>query len=336
MHKNLWLKLWFVPIVAMSISTTKLHADELEVTPDEKQTVEVVTDAADADLTADEAVEEVQSEVTSTDTVEEVTQEAATTSSDDDGEDFEGEVEDSPSLKERLTTWLVNKYNEANNTRKYGAFNAAPENADVIMAALAELEAAHELDAEALEEKIRQEAAANKLYEDSLHYLALNGFYESRDQTATQELAVNCVVLNRLSVGFNNSTTIREVILDPDQFSWVRTYGTELPELKNKRDEGAWNRSLLLAQRLMHPLAPYVDASHGATFYYNPTIVKERTGKDWKYAKFMDHVAQLGDHRFMAARKDNKYYIDPNKPRINPILFNGLSAEERKELIEGK
>lgn len=194
-----------------------------------------------------------------------------------------------------------------------------------------------EKDSAAADERRRQiELAAlveaqeqQRLYEDSVYCLALNGYHEARSETADQEVASAAVVLNRLSVGFRGATTVCEVIYTPKQFSWVEQHGTHLPDTTNKIEKQAWNRSVLIARRMLDPDATFVDPSNGAQYYYNPHIV------DWKYKHAYRQVAVLGNHRFMAEKdKSHPHYIDNSKVRINPVLFNGLSHEERNKLKE--
>jgi spore germination cell wall hydrolase CwlJ-like protein len=180
-----------------------------------------------------------------------------------------------------------------------------------------------------------EEAERLQLYHDSLECLTLNGFREARKETADQEVATAAAVLNRLSVGFRKATTICEVIYTPKQFSWVEQHGRDMPDLSNPIEKQAWNRSLLIATRMMDPDATYIDPSNGAIYYYNREYVMETTGKDWKYAYAYKQVAVLGNHRFMAEKdKSHPYYIDNRQVRINPVLFNGLSHNERNLLIK--
>lgn len=173
-----------------------------------------------------------------------------------------------------------------------------------------------------------KEAERLKLYNESLECLALNGYHESRSETADQEVASAAVVLNRLSVGFRDATTVCEVIYTPKQFSWVEQHGIHTPDTSNKVERRAWERSLMIARRMLDPDATYIDPSNGAQYYYNPEIV------DWKYAYAYKQVAILGNHRFMAEQdKSHPHYIDNTQVRINPVFFNGMSHEERKLLI---
>lgn len=176
--------------------------------------------------------------------------------------------------------------------------------------------------AQLVEEQERQ-----RLYEDSVYCLALNGFHEARGETADQEVASAAVVLNRLSVGFRGATTVCEVIYTPKQFSWVEQHGTHLPDTSNKIEKRAWNRSVLIARRMLDPDATFVDPSNGALYYYNPSIV------DWRYKSAYQQVAVLGNHRFMTEKDtSHQHYINNQTVRINPVLFNGMSHEERDQL----
>lgn len=212
--------------------------------------------------------------------------------------------------------------------RQYGAGSSEDPNFTVILEAQAELGRATERREQAeLALRIRQDEQ-QMLYDDSLLCLALNGYHEARGETADQEVATAAVVLNRLSVNFRKATTICEVIYTPKQFSWVEEHGVHVPDTSNKVEKQAWERSLLIARRMLDPDATFIDPSNGALYYYNPSIV------DWKYKNSYTQVAVLGSHRFMTEKiLKHPHHIDNRQVRINPVLFNGLTSEERKSLV---
>ena len=210
---------------------------------------------------------------------------------------------------------------------KYGKPNATAENILVLRNTELALRVADEI-------RTQRELAARiamdtelQLYEESLLCLALNGYYEARGETADQEVATAAVVLNRLSVGYRDATTICEVITTPKQFSWVGVHGINIPSFKDKVEKKAWERSLLIARRMMDPDATYIDPSNGAVMYYNPDVA------DPSWPPFYNQVAVLGNHRFMSEKDEgHKYFINNRNVRINPVLFNGLSHDERDSL----
>ena len=212
--------------------------------------------------------------------------------------------------------------------KKYGDAAIIEPNLSTILQIEADSKAADEVRQQ--KQLALEVAEANRqlLYHESLECLALNGYHEARGETADQELASAAVVLNRLSVGFRGATTICGVIYTPKQFSWVEQIGTHTPDTSNKIEKQAWERSLLIARRMLDADAMFVDPSNGALYYYNPSIV------DWKYKHAYRKVAQLGNHLFMTEKnKSHPHYIDNHYVRINPALLNGLSHEERKSLI---
>lgn len=209
---------------------------------------------------------------------------------------------------------------------KYGEGSSEEPNFSVIQEAEAALAEAEEVRQQRELDLEVERQNKLKLYNESLMCLALNGYYEARGETADQEVASGAVVLNRLSVGFRGATTICEVVYTPKQFSWVDTHGTAVPNFENSSERKAWERSVLIAKRLLDSDATYIDPTNGAVYYYNPSIVK------WKYAKYYIETAILGNHRFMREKKGHQYYIDNSQVRINPVLFNGLSHEEREQL----
>jgi N-acetylmuramoyl-L-alanine amidase len=212
--------------------------------------------------------------------------------------------------------------------KKYGDTSIVEPNLTTILQIEADSKAADEVRQQKQLALEIAEANRQQLYHESLECLALNGFHEARGETADQELASAAVVLNRLSVGFRGATTVCEVIYTPKQFSWVEQIGTHTPDTSNKIEKQAWERSLLIARRMLDADAMFVDPSNGALYYYNPSIV------DWKYKHAYRKVAQLGNHLFMTEKDENHpHYIDNHYVRINPALLNGLSHQDRKSLI---
>ena len=212
--------------------------------------------------------------------------------------------------------------------KKYGDSSIVEPNLATILQIEADSKAADEVRQQKQFALEVAEANRQQLYHESLECLALNGYHEARSETADQELASAAVVLNRLSVGFRGATTVCEVIYTPKQFSWVEQHGVHTPDTSNKIEKQAWERSLLIARRMLDADAMFVDPSNGALYYYNPSIV------DWKYKTAYRKVAQLGNHLFMTEKDVNHpHYIDNHDVRINPALLNGLSHEERKSLI---
>lgn len=212
--------------------------------------------------------------------------------------------------------------------RKYGEGSSEEPNREVLEEAQAAMEAAEEVrEQKDLAMRILAHEQ-QRLYDESLLCLALNGYHEARGETADQEVATAAVVLNRLSVNFRKATTVCEVIYTPKQFSWVEEHGVHIPNLSNKLEKQAWERSLLIARRMLDPDATFIDPSNGALYYYNPNIV------DWKYKEAYTQVAILGSHRFMTEKElKHPHHIDNRQVRINPVLFNGLTSQERQSLI---
>lgn len=212
--------------------------------------------------------------------------------------------------------------------RKYGEGSSQDPNRATLEEAEQAMRAADER-REQKELALRVKASEQqRLYDESLLCLALNGYHEARGETADQEVATAAVVLNRLSVNFRGATNVCEVIYTPKQFSWVEEHGVHIPDLSNKLEKQAWERSMLIARRMLDPDATFIDPSNGALYYYNPSIV------DWKYKHAYVQVAVLGNHRFMTEKELNHpHHIDNRQVRINPVLFNGLTSEERQSLI---
>lgn len=183
-----------------------------------------------------------------------------------------------------------------------------------------------------LDRQVREDLAM-ELRDDSHFCLTVVLWRESRGETVSQEASAANVIFNRLSVGFRGATTICEVITTPNQFTGINKHGIRKPSFKDDADEGSWERSMVIARRMMDPDALYIDTTNGALYYYNREKVFAKTGEDWVYAKDYRQTAILGNHRFMGEKNPkHRDYIDDSIIRLNPVLFNGLSHEERNAM----
>ena len=212
-------------------------------------------------------------------------------------------------------------------SREYGDLNGEVDNLVMIKQTESAIQQADEVrDQRALMEQVRLDKR-EILNDKTLLCLTLNGYYEARNQAAIGEIGTAADVMNRLSVGYRDATTVCGVITSPAQFSWYGEFGMQIPDFDNDQEEKAWERSILIAKRMMDPDAVYIDPTNGATMYHNPSISKPKWRKDYR------DTANLGDHLFQGEKDPNhKYYIDVSKPRLNPILFNGLSHAERNSM----
>ena len=126
--------------------------------------------------------------------------------------------------------------------------------------------------------------------------LALNIYFEARDQPIEGQIAVAQVVLERVKSdkypntvcevvlqGPTYSWTINYPIRDRCQFSWYCDGQSDEP-----KDKIAWLNSIDVAEKTLHGLK---DVVQGAKYYHSVTV-------DPWWAKYKTRVKQIGDHIF--------------------------------------
>ena len=131
---------------------------------------------------------------------------------------------------------------------------------------------------------------------EAITCLALNIYFESRNQPIEGQVAVSQVVLERVKskkypdtvceVVFQGPTyswSVNYPIKDRCQFSWYCDGFSDKP-----RDEIAWLNSLEVAEKVYYGLT---DTVKGATHYHSVKV-------DPWWAKYKVKVRQIGDHIF--------------------------------------
>ena len=131
---------------------------------------------------------------------------------------------------------------------------------------------------------------------EAITCLALNIYFESRNQPIEGQVAVSQVVLERVKskkypdtvceVVFQGPTyswSVNYPIKDRCQFSWYCDGFSDKP-----RDEIAWLNSLEVAEKVYYGLT---DTVKGATHYHSVKV-------DPWWAKYKVKVKQIGDHIF--------------------------------------
>jgi N-acetylmuramoyl-L-alanine amidase len=114
---------------------------------------------------------------------------------------------------------------------------------------------------------------------ESLLWLTLNVYHESRGEPEIGQLAVAHVTLNR---AIEDKKTIADVVFAPRQFSWTAQKNSLLPlEINPLQD------SLNVALKAM--TTP--DFTKGSTFYH-------RVDVDPKWKAHKSFIAQYGLHKF--------------------------------------
>jgi len=131
---------------------------------------------------------------------------------------------------------------------------------------------------------------------EAITCLALNIYFESRNQPIEGQVAVSQVVLERVkSKKYPN--TVCEVVFQGPTYSWSVNYPIRdrcqfswyCDGLSDKpKDEIAWLNSLEVAEKVYYGLT---DTVKGATHYHSVKV-------DPWWAKYKVKVKQIGDHIF--------------------------------------
>jgi len=114
---------------------------------------------------------------------------------------------------------------------------------------------------------------------ESLLWLSLNIYHESRGEPEIGQLAVAHVTLNR-ALGHNKS--IADVILAPNQFSWTFQKKSYAPLEVNPLQE-----SLRIALKAMTTS----DFTKGSTFYHHVDVAP-------KWTADKAYIGRYGSHKF--------------------------------------
>jgi len=123
-----------------------------------------------------------------------------------------------------------------------------------------------------------------------LMWLALNAYHEARGESFDGQVAVCHVVLNRAA---NRRQTIKDVILDPWDFSWCNDGAR--PPVKNYE---AFESCIKAADQAANRERPQGSNLQGADHYYawsGPGAIKEPW---WVKKGKMQEVAKIGHHIF--------------------------------------
>lgn len=114
---------------------------------------------------------------------------------------------------------------------------------------------------------------------ESLLWLSLNIYHESRGEPEIGQLAVAHVTLNR---ALEDNKSIADVILAPNQFSWTFQKKSYAPLEVNPLQE-----SLRIALKAMTTS----DFTKGSTFYHHVDVAPK-----WTVGK--SYIGRYGSHKF--------------------------------------
>ena len=140
---------------------------------------------------------------------------------------------------------------------------------------------------------------------EDMRYLALNIYHEGRGEDLHGRMAIAFVVINR-TFHRRFPDSIKEVVIQPDQFSWYWDGKSDTP-----RDKPIWDAAKDTAKLCLELYNTGARVSHydpledspdwivdGALFYYassGPNKIKEPY---WIAAENMTETVKLGHHSF--------------------------------------
>lgn len=130
-------------------------------------------------------------------------------------------------------------------------------------------------------------------HQKNLHWLALNIYYESGNQSMLGKIAVGVVTLNRMRDSRYSAPTIEDVVKQYKQFSWYDPKKSFKP-----KNEEVWNECVYVAELLLKldPNHAIINMFDGITHFHATYVYPE-----WR--KSMIKVTQIGDHIFYKLKK---------------------------------
>tara|TARA_R110001599_G_scaffold237445_1_gene436899 strand:- start:28 stop:465 length:438 start_codon:yes stop_codon:yes gene_type:complete len=141
------------------------------------------------------------------------------------------------------------------------------------------------------------------MIETAILCLALNIYFEARDQPIEGQIAVAEVTLNRVN-SYNYPNTVCEVVFQSNKtscaFSWWCDGKSDTP-----KDKHAFETSKIIA-KLMIEDGEYIDVlGNKATHYHN-----EKISPYW--AKHLTQIKRIGQHVFYEQRKKTETLPRPD------------------------
>ena len=112
--------------------------------------------------------------------------------------------------------------------------------------------------------------------------LAELAYHEARSERDAGMYAVMWVAINRLKEGHRGATTLREVVYDPYQFSYVH----DGSRLRGFAERSQYERAKRLAYDV---LAGYMPDNSGGALYYHTTQIRPHWASSMEYAFHLDN-----------------------------------------------
>lgn len=118
---------------------------------------------------------------------------------------------------------------------------------------------------------------------EAVLWLTLNIYHEARSEDVLGQLAVAHTTLNRTRI---RKLTVKEVVLQPKQFSWTYRIKNKVPS-----EWDAFSECLNVAVKAVKGK----DFTRGATHYHHVSIIPEWTNR-------MEFIGTFGTHKFYKRR----------------------------------
>jgi spore germination cell wall hydrolase CwlJ-like protein len=120
-----------------------------------------------------------------------------------------------------------------------------------------------------------------------LYWMAMNIYYEAGSEPLIGKIAVGAVTLNRLhDIRFPKN--IRDVVTEPQQFSWYNTKIANTPPTNNKRWKESYEvAKLLLTKSIGNDIIKLLE---GATHFHAIDIKPSWASQKMKVATIEGHV----------------------------------------------
>lgn len=123
---------------------------------------------------------------------------------------------------------------------------------------------------------------------DDILWMAMNIYYEARNQPRLGKIAVGVVTLNRKK----ENDTVHSVVTDPYQFSWYNPH-IRNQKVKIPKDSETWQECIRVAEYVL-TLDSNDDIMlllEGATHYHTTRVYPS-----WR--RSMERIVQINDHIF--------------------------------------
>jgi len=120
-----------------------------------------------------------------------------------------------------------------------------------------------------------------------LYWMAMNIYHEAGNQPLIGKIAVGIVTLNRLN-DKRYPKNIRDVVTEPQQFSWYNTRSANTPPTSNAR----WKESYEVAKLLLTKAigSDIIKLLEGATHFHATSVKPDWVNKVHKVAQIEGHI----------------------------------------------